>query len=193
MLGIPFSIFTDCNALRSILVKRDLIPRIAPWWLQLQEYDFCIECRPGARMSHEDALSRGPVDDPVMETHILDVLSLESSDRDLIATVQDADEEVLRIKDILYDDSADKIMDVHNNYQLKNGRVYRIVGDSIRWLVPKFPRGFAGKYLKGTRTILVITVLTKRCTADPTTLLGPQNATFYFKKIRPVLPRMCSP
>lgn len=61
LVGIPFKILTDCNALRSTLTKRDLIPRIARWWVQLQKYDCTIEYRPGVSMAHADALSRNPV------------------------------------------------------------------------------------------------------------------------------------
>lgn len=35
LLGQNFKIVTDCNALRSTFSKRDLIPRIARWWLLL--------------------------------------------------------------------------------------------------------------------------------------------------------------
>lgn len=137
LVGIPFKILTDCNALRSTLTKRDLIPRIARWWVQLQEYDFAIEYRPGVRMSHADALSRNPVDLPSSEYHVLDVLPVQQTDRDWIATVQTADEEVKKIKDILSDPSSAQAVDVHANYKLKNDLVYRIVGESIKWLVPK--------------------------------------------------------
>ncbi|KAJ0178256.1 hypothetical protein K1T71_006079 [Dendrolimus kikuchii] len=40
--------------------------------------------------------------------------------------------EVQRIKNILEDKTAEIINDVHKNYKIKNGRVYRIVGDDIR-------------------------------------------------------------
>ncbi|CAK1595240.1 unnamed protein product [Parnassius mnemosyne] len=49
LLGIKFKIFTDCNALRTTLTKRDLIPRIARWWIQFQEFDCTIEHKPGEK------------------------------------------------------------------------------------------------------------------------------------------------
>lgn len=138
LVGIPFKILTDCNALRSTLIKRDLIPRIARWWIQLQEYDCTIEYRPGSRMSHVDALSRNPVGDSEIDSPMcLDVLTIENTEEDWIATVQSADDEVKSIKETLSDPGAEQIMDVHKNYKLKNGRVYRIVGDDIKWVVPK--------------------------------------------------------
>ncbi|CAK1604134.1 unnamed protein product [Parnassius mnemosyne] len=57
LTGIPVKIVTDCAALRTTLVKKDLIPRIARWWLTIQDFDLEIEYRPGERMKHVDALS----------------------------------------------------------------------------------------------------------------------------------------
>lgn len=137
LIGMPFKILTDCNALRSTLVKRDLIPRVARWWVQLQEFDFTIEYRPGPRMAHADALSRNPVESFDREQHVLDVLSLEQADQDWISTVQSADDEVKKIKDILSDPNTVEAVDVNKNYAVKIGRVYRIVGEELKWLVPR--------------------------------------------------------
>lgn len=138
LIGIPFKIFTDCNALRSTLIKRDLIPRIARWWIQLQEFDCTIEYRPGSRMSHVDALSRNPVEDGELESPVcLDVLTIENTEQDWIATVQSADDEVRGIKETLSDSNLEQRIDIYKNYKLKNDRVYRIVGDEIKWVVPK--------------------------------------------------------
>lgn len=137
LVGIPFKILTDCNALRSTLVKRDLIPRVARWWVQLQEYDCTIEYRPGTRMAHADALSRNPVDNSVNEQHVLDVLPIQQADQSWISTVQSADDEVKKIKEILSDPSTVEAVDVHKNYKLKNNGVYRIVGEEMKWLVPR--------------------------------------------------------
>lgn len=125
LLGIPFKILTDCNALRTTLSKRDLIPRIARWWVQFQEFDCEIEYRPGSNMCHADALSRNPVGDATEERHVLDVLTVGSEE--WISTVQDSDDEITRIKAILNDPNSEKVVDIVNNYKLKNNRVYRIV------------------------------------------------------------------
>lgn len=60
LIGIEFKIYTDCNSLRATFEKRDLIPRVARWWIAMQEFNFSIEYRPGKSMSHVDALSRNP-------------------------------------------------------------------------------------------------------------------------------------
>lgn len=137
LIGIKFTIVTDCNALRSTFTKRDLVPRISRWWIQFLEFDCSIEYRPGKKMSHVDALSRGPIEGERAEAvHILDILSVGSED--WIATVQSSDEEVRRIKDILEDPETPKIAGVHKDYKIKNGRVFRILSDgTLRWLVPR--------------------------------------------------------
>lgn len=158
LLGIPFTIYSDCNALRSTFVKRDLIPRVARWWVQIQEFDCTIEYRPGSRMTHVDALTRGAVGSHEVETHVLDVLTIERPEQDWITTVQDAHDEVQSIKNIREDKTAVLVMDIHKNYKLKNGRIYRIVGDEIKWLVPK---GVRWQILKRNHDDLGITDLTK--------------------------------
>lgn len=137
LLGVKFKIITDCNALRTTLTKRDLIPRVARWWIQLQEFDCEIEYRPGSRMTHVDALSRNPTIelDPNEGRCILDVMQVEV--KDWIATVQGADDEIRRIKETLEDRETEYIADVHKNYKLKGGYVYRIVDSKTRWVVPK--------------------------------------------------------
>lgn len=59
LLGIKFTVVTDCNSLKATSEKK-LITRIARWWLQLQEFTFNVKYRPGNRMKHVDALSRNP-------------------------------------------------------------------------------------------------------------------------------------
>ncbi|KAG6464992.1 hypothetical protein O3G_MSEX014865 [Manduca sexta] len=112
LLGLKFKIVTDCNALRTTLTKRDLIPRISRWWVQFQEYDFEIEYRPGSRMAHVDALSRSPVSEPTDGDidRIIDVLHVDV--RDWIATVQSNDSEIKRIRGILEDDKMKFVADV---------------------------------------------------------------------------------
>lgn len=139
LLGIPFIICTDCNALRTTLTKRDLVPRIARWWIQFQEFDCSIEHRPGEKMQHVDALSRNAIPESTCENRALDILVVNSED--WIATVQENDDNIKHIKRVLSDPKSEKNMDIIKNYKLKNGRVYRIIGsDTLRWVVPKSVR-----------------------------------------------------
>lgn len=76
LLGIKFTIVTDCNVLRSTFTKRDFIPRISRWWIQFMEYDCEIAYRAGDKMAHVDALSRSPVADERDTLHTLDILNV---------------------------------------------------------------------------------------------------------------------
>lgn len=139
LLGVKFKIITDCNALRSTLVKRDLIPRIARWWVQFMEFDCEIEYRPGEKMAHVDALSRCPVGRPGDDQHVIDVLTVTTDD--WLVTVQQADEEMKNIFNILNDPKTKDVVEIYKNYKLKNGRVFRVIGDNDeRWVVPRGAR-----------------------------------------------------
>lgn len=61
LVGLNFKVVTDYNALKSMERKKDLIPRVARWWIYLQDYDFSIEYRKGVMMHHADYLSRNPI------------------------------------------------------------------------------------------------------------------------------------
>lgn len=58
LLGISFTIRTDCQALVYLNLHKTTKPQIARWYDVLQEFDFVIRYRPGSRMGHVDALSR---------------------------------------------------------------------------------------------------------------------------------------
>lgn len=144
LLGKDFKIVTDCSALRSTFTKRDLIPRIARWWLQLQEFDCTVEYRAGTKMTHVDALSRNPVDEPNEDS--LDrfpaVMAITSDD--WLHTLQLGDSELRRIRDILDSHLDEKgLQYIKDNYVVKDNKLYRCVGedrDNVRWVVPKGAR-----------------------------------------------------
>lgn len=61
LVGTPFTVVTDCNALKATQSKKDLLPRIARWWMYLQDFDFNIQYRKGIMLPHADYLSRNPI------------------------------------------------------------------------------------------------------------------------------------
>lgn len=67
LIGIQFRIVTDCNSLKLTERKKDLLPRVARWWIYLQDFQFTLEYRKGCLMQHADFLSRHP---PVNVAHI---------------------------------------------------------------------------------------------------------------------------
>lgn len=58
LLGLFVTVITDCVAIKSTVEKANIIPRIARWVMQLEEFDYKVEHRAGNRMKHVDALSR---------------------------------------------------------------------------------------------------------------------------------------
>lgn len=76
-------------------------------------------------MSHVDALSRNAIAASNEPETVLDVLVVESEN--WLATMQNTDDEISKIRQVLEDPEASNIIDIHKNYKLKNGKVYRIV------------------------------------------------------------------
>ncbi|UYV66912.1 hypothetical protein LAZ67_4003307 [Cordylochernes scorpioides] len=64
LVGIKFTVVTDCQALVYMNAKKTTNPQIARWYNLIQEYDFEIRHKPGEKMAHVDGMSRAPVDDP---------------------------------------------------------------------------------------------------------------------------------
>lgn len=57
MLGIRFTIVTDCRILVFLNLHKTTKPQAARWFELLQEYDINIQHKPGTRVAHVDALS----------------------------------------------------------------------------------------------------------------------------------------
>ena len=55
---LPFKIYTDHSALKSLTKCKEPTGRRARWVMELQQYDFIIEHRPGKENKNADALSR---------------------------------------------------------------------------------------------------------------------------------------
>lgn len=140
LIGIEFKVITDCNALRTTLNKRDLIPRIGRWWMVAQEFDFEVVYRPGQKMAHVDALSRNAVE-PVDDDKEMQVLTVNVNEDDWILSIQLEDSRCKYLSDILSQDPQDKEEElIHKEYVKKDGKVYRKTPLGKRWVVPKTAR-----------------------------------------------------
>lgn len=133
LAGIEFKVVTDCSAVRETFEKRDLLPRIARWWLSIQEYNFHIVHRPGSTHKHVDALSRIPVDIAARtEVMVLDLL-------DWIVCMQSQDSKLRTIREKLELDGNDP--DLSKDYTLKDNKLYRkCIDNELRLAVPKSGR-----------------------------------------------------
>lgn len=126
--GIKFRIVTDCSALRMAWQKRDLSPRIARWWLDLQEYDFDVDHRPGSTMAHVDALSRNPV----LVQHV--------EEKDLIDALQESDEGIQTLIQNLkleQEASKGKKSGLTKDYKVMGGKLFRLVNNGYKPVLPK--------------------------------------------------------
>lgn len=133
LIGIEFKIYTDCNSLRATFLKRDLIPRVARWWIAMQEFNFSVEYRPGKFMTYVDALSRNPPSSGGDSSGYV----MEVTTSDWLSTVQDSDSEIQRKISILRDPNTNDVIDVHSNYVVRNNKLYRKTEQGERWVVPK--------------------------------------------------------
>jgi hypothetical protein len=61
LIGIKFTIVTDCNAVKATVNKKEILPRVPRWWTYLQDFNYEIVYRKGSSLSHVDFLSRNPV------------------------------------------------------------------------------------------------------------------------------------
>lgn len=127
LIGKHFVIITDCNALKMTQRKKDLQPRVARWWIYMQDFDFTLEYRKGVLMAHVDYLSRNPV-------NVIDALH---KPQNWAQVAQAGDEETLMLLEKLNNGELDNTRYVKRNDLLYYK--YVVVGEQVRYLcyVPK--------------------------------------------------------
>ncbi|GBN45578.1 Retrovirus-related Pol polyprotein from transposon 297 [Araneus ventricosus] len=112
LLGISFTVVTDCQALIYMSAKKSSNPQIARWSLLIQEFNFEIHHRSGVRMSHIAAISRAPVLnssdtlDSLIENKLEVCLTLSVEDQVLM--MQHADDTLKELILILEKDNEDR-------------------------------------------------------------------------------------
>jgi len=119
--GIRFRIITDCNALTLAFKKKEISPRINRWIMELLEYDYTAEHRPGTKMGHVDALSRLPNEILVIEDNSFELN---------LALSQNRDNKLRELKEIL-----EKSDDPY--FEMRKGIVFRKHGDELIFYVPR--------------------------------------------------------
>lgn len=134
LLGIKFKLITDCNAIRATASKKDIQPRVARWWMYFQDFNFEIEYRPGQKLAHVDYLSRNPIDS-------IDCLAVDITDAEWIKVAQMQDPNIEIIQKILQSGVREpEVNHYFENFDLKNGVVFRKTVNGNKWVVPKMSR-----------------------------------------------------
>lgn len=118
VLGIPFTIYTDCEAFQQTMSKKDATAKVARWALALEEYNVEVRHRPGTSMKHVDALSRNFV--MIVEEGILSQIRMAQQD----------DEECQLIRRLL-------VLGQHKDYTERGGVIYKYAEGDFLLNVPK--------------------------------------------------------
>ncbi|CAI6371793.1 unnamed protein product [Macrosiphum euphorbiae] len=132
LLGIKFTVFTDCQALTYLNSSKSANVQVARWYDALQEYDIEVNYRPGVRMTHVNALSRAPVgpeeslDEALMERQTVCVLiTLEER----VMMCQTADSDVAHIKRMVEQGPKEGL---GLSYVVKDQLLYRRFRDKLQ-------------------------------------------------------------
>lgn len=134
LLGKPLRVFTDCAAVSATKLSTPLQPKIARWWLKLQEFDFETVHRPAEKMAHADALSRQP-HEPARDPEIVmqNIMRIEVSFDDWVATMQHQDR---KLKEIIESLKSSTTNENKKLYKLVNNRLFWIQDPQPLWVVP---------------------------------------------------------
>jgi len=127
LLGIKFAV-TDCSAIRATASKRDIQPRVARWWVYLQDFNFEIIYRPGAQGTHVDYLSRNP-----LECYAVDITE---SEWIKVSQMQDSNIEVIR-KILESGEIRRDTKQYFEKYVLKGDVIFRRTDKRNKWMVPR--------------------------------------------------------
>lgn len=141
LLGKLFRIVTDCNAVATTKATTPLPPRIARWWFKLQEFDYTMVHRSGAKMTHVDGMSRSPTLPPIETETVADkVLVINANVNDWLYQLQMSDAKLRNIAKVLSGCSAaddGECAQIRTDYFMENGRLFRKIGDLKRMVIPE--------------------------------------------------------
>lgn len=128
LLGMEFTIVTDCQASVYLTEHKSTKHQIVRWFDELQEYNFSVKYRPGTKMRHVDALSRAPVMNKITNAdgghEVLTLLTL----TERMKYMQRGDQETRRIISILEKPKEDRTkyeISLTSEFKLLNGILYR--------------------------------------------------------------------
>lgn len=128
LLGMEFKVITDYNALRTTFSKKNLRPSVGRWWLEVQDFNFSIEYRPGTQMRHVDVLSR----DLIRDT--LQISQIDITETDWLLAVQLQDDQLTAIRNILLENVKNsETKQYFEKYDIRKGMAFRKPARNVRW------------------------------------------------------------
>lgn len=141
LLHKKFKIVTDCNSLKLTQEKKNLIPRIARWWLRISEFEYELEYRSGSKLAHVDALSRNPSKTGNTLDNVADKVMriTDKMEEDWLVSLQMQDKWIQEIRDVLENNRKDHsdFNGIKGNYLVNKRRVYKITQEGNRFFVPR--------------------------------------------------------
>lgn len=173
LLGISFTVVTDCQSLVYLNIHKTVKPQIARWFEILQEFEFDIKFRPGTQIVHVDALSRAtqPVsslEDPSVDEEVsgrLDVFVAMTA-VEKVRFMQQGDAATVNLINLLntaktlikHEKSLAEPYELHDGvlYRRHNGRLLLVVPRSMRKGIVIGAHDYGGHFSLD-RTIATIT------------------------------------
>lgn len=139
LLGVPFTVYTDCQALVYLNSCKTTNSQVSRWHDSLQEFDYAVKYRSGARMAHVDALSRAPVADeePPFDDVLgerLDVCAA-LTEEERVLMCQTADVTLARLRE-----EVGQNQDQSKKFILEKGLLYRSYRDKLLFVMPRSMR-----------------------------------------------------
>jgi len=124
LIGIPFTIVTDCKAFMQTMKKKDICAQVARWALFLEDFQYAIVHRPGTNMKHVDALSRHPLPAAMM---------IEECQESILAKLRRNQMEDERLRNIIEQVEKGRA----NGFTMMNGLLCKEIDGDTPIVVPK--------------------------------------------------------
>lgn len=127
LLGVKFTVVTDCNAIKATAHKKHIVQRVARWWLYLQDFDFKVEYRKRKYVQHIDYLSQNPPCNPV-EVNVIHSGSWREVEQSKDAETQELLDRIRQGNTVISD------------FEVVNSLLCQRVPSGTRYFVPKQSR-----------------------------------------------------